>query len=75
MRTSFQDKLTLSPELAAIAKRMTEDGVISYGPTCPKWSELRPLYAAELQAMFSGAKTPEQALADFETEANAVLAD
>ena len=75
MRNSFQDKLTLSPELSAIAKRMTEDGVISYGPTCPKWSELRPLYASELQAMFSGAKTPEQALADFETEANAVLAD
>mgnify|MGYP000886990981 CR=1 FL=1 len=75
MRNSFQDKLTLSPELAAIAKRMTQDGVLSYGPTCPKWSELRPLYASELQAMFSGAKTPEQALADFETEANAVLAD
>ncbi len=75
MRTSFQDKLTLSSELEAISKRMTEDGVLSYGPTCPQWSELRPLYASELQAMFSGAKTPEQALADFETEANAVLAD
>lgn len=75
VRTSMEGKLELSTEYAAAQKIMMDDGLISYGPACAKWSELRPLYASELQAMFSGSKTSQQAVDDFVEAADRVLAD
>lgn len=73
--SSLDGQLEMSEEYTAAQKIMNDCGIISYGPACSKWSDLRPLYAAELQAMFSGTKTPQQAVDDFTAEANQVLAD
>lgn len=75
VHSSLEGKVALTDEGKAAQKMMDENGLLSYGPACPKWSELRPLYASELQAMFSGTKTPQQAADDFAAAANTVLQD
>ena len=65
VHASLEGELALSEQYAGLKKVMDECGILSYGPAYAGWSALRPLYASELQAMFSGTKTPEQTAADF----------
>ncbi len=75
LRGSMEGRLELSSEAAALQELINRNGLINYGPTCPKWPELRPVFASELQAMFNGSKTARQAVDDFAAAANRILAD
>lgn len=57
-----------------LQKIITERGVEDMGLTIPKYAELRVLLQPEVQAALLKRKTPEQALQDYETAANKVLA-
>ena len=73
--SSLDGQLKMSEEYTAAQKLMNDCGIISYGPACSKWSDLRPMFASEMQAMYGGTKTPQQAADDFTAEANQVLSD
>lgn len=74
-RKSFADKVELGDEVAAVAGLAAKNGLVDFGATNPKFQDLRNVYTPELQAMFTGEKTPEEALNDFVKNADEVLAE
>lgn len=63
------------PNYKTLQKIIDERGVEDMGLTIPKYAELRVLLQPEVQAVLLKQKTPEQALQDYETAANKILAD
>jgi len=64
-----------SAEEAAALDHMVENGAAECGFVVPAFTDLRILWVEEAQAAFLKVKTPEQALADFEARANAMIAE
>ena len=61
------------PELALLQKQIESSAVADMGLTSPHYYEIRKLLPPQLQAAFLGIKSPAEALADFERQAQAVL--
>lgn len=72
-RLSIDNPLKDDPHFVAVNKMLQALGTEDMGLTSPKYNQIRALLAPQLQAALLGQKTPEQALADFEREANRVL--
>ncbi|HLT58728.1 MAG: sugar ABC transporter substrate-binding protein [Limnochordales bacterium] len=72
-RLSVDNPLVNDPHYAGVNRMLQELGAEDLGLTSPKYNEVRALLAPQLQAAILGQKTPAQALADFEREANRVL--
>lgn len=72
-RNSFADKVTLSEQINIIQQKVSENGLVDFGATCPQFQEIRNDYVNELQSLFNGTKTAEQAIADLETNINKTL--
>jgi multiple sugar transport system substrate-binding protein len=74
-RVSFVGQVTRSAENQAIDAMIATNGLVDFGATSPKFQEIRNVYIPQLQAMFTGEKTPEQAVADAAAGIDAILAD
>jgi len=74
-RKSTDNPCPNDPNYAAVKKLIDKRGLVDMGLTSPKYYKVRVLLPPQLQAAFLGKKTPAQALADFEQEANRVLAE
>lgn len=64
----------VSEESRIVAELMAEYGAEDNGLNTPHFAELRVLLQPMVQSVLLGQKTPEQALADYEAEANSILA-
>lgn len=47
--------------------------VVGWGNTKPYWAEIRAIFYPEIQAVYTGAKTGQQALDDFAAKANEIV--
>jgi len=63
-----------SKALSAFTAWAQKFGVADMGLASPAYAEVRVQLPPQLQAAFLGKKTPQQALADYETAANQILA-
>ena len=66
------DMFADNPENNWVATELSKYGY-DPGYSCPQYAEIRLLLYPELQAVFSGQKTPEQAMKDFAAAANALF--
>ena len=57
-------------QINIIQQKVSENGLVDFGATCPQFQEIRNDYVNELQSLFNGTKTAEQAIADLETNIN-----
>ena len=73
-RLSVPNPFEGNPDFTRVNAWIQEHGVEDMGLSSPTYAEVRVLLQPELQAALLGAKTPEEALADYEEKANAVLA-
>ncbi len=65
----------ISADRAAAADRISPYSYGNWGSQLPFWAEVRTVFWPEIQAVYSGDKTPAEALAAFETAANKIIAD
>jgi ABC-type glycerol-3-phosphate transport system substrate-binding protein len=73
VKKSAGSPLQDDPNYGVLQKIIQERGVEDLGLTVPKYAEIRVLLQPEIQAALLKAKTPAQALADYEKAANKIL--
>ncbi|MFD0715849.1 extracellular solute-binding protein [Paenibacillus sp. GCM10027626] len=73
VKKSAGNPLADDPNYGVLQKIIDERGVEDLGLTVAKYAEIRVLLQPEIQAALLKAKTPEQALADYEKAANKIL--
>jgi multiple sugar transport system substrate-binding protein len=73
-RVSVPNPFEGNEDFTRVNAWIQEHGVEDMGLSSPTYAEVRVLLQPELQAALLGAKTPEEALADYAEKANAVLA-
>lgn len=72
-RASVPNPFEGNPDFERVNAWVQEHGVEDMGLSSPTYAEVRVLLQPELQAALLGEKTPEEALASYEENANAVL--
>jgi multiple sugar transport system substrate-binding protein len=73
-RKSTAAKMKVDKNYQLVRKWLAENGKVDLGLTSPNYYKVRVATVPHIQAALLGQKTPAQALKDFETEANAILA-
>lgn len=73
-RKAAGDPLGDNPNYRRVQRWLKENGKVDLGLTSPAYYKVRVAAIPHLQAAILGQKTPAQALTDFESEANAILA-
>lgn len=72
-RASVGNPFEGNPQFEQVGEWIQTYGVEDMGLSSPHYAEVRVLLPPQLQAALLAQKTPEQALADFEAAANAIL--
>ena len=73
MQSQIDEKACPDAEEEAAVDYLVEHGFAECGFINPKFTSMRPLWSDAMAKAFLGLATPEQALSDFEVEANALF--